>query len=289
MKSAPFAVARPTSVEEAVRCLAEHGTDARLLAGGQSLVPLLAARAVRAGVLVDLDRVPGLEHITLHEDGSVGIGAMVRQRVAEQSTLVAEHVPALAMALPFIAHATVRNQGTIGGSLAHADPGAEIPNIAILSGAEAMVAGPGGVRRIPAGELFVGPMTTTMAADEVLLEVRFPPVPPRSGSAFAEVSRRPGDPAIVAAAALVQLDEAGAITAARVTLSAVGPTPLHAAAAAEVLVGRPPHPDLFAAAASEAALAVDPPTDLHATAAYRRHVTAVLVRRVLAAAVGNAS
>jgi carbon-monoxide dehydrogenase medium subunit len=193
------------------------------------------------------------------------------------------------MALPFIAHATVRNQGTVGGSVGHADPCGEIPNVVVLTGAVAVVAGPRGERTIAAADLFLGPMSTSIGADEVLIEVRFPAVTSRCGSAFVEVSRRTGDPALVAVGASLELDEQGLIATASIALSAVAPTPVRAEAAAAMLVGERPSADVFAAVAAAAAADVDPVTDLHATAAYRRHLTAVLVRRALAEAVSRAT
>lgn len=291
MKAAPFAVVAPTTVAEAVACLVGAAGSVRLLAGGQSLLPLMAARAVRPDVVVDLGRVVGLDGIRV-DGGDLVIGAMARQRVVERHPLVAVHAPLLARAIPHIAHVTVRNQGTVGGSIANADPTAELPVVAVALGASMVVVGPHGERRIPASRFFVGPLRTSMAVDELLTEIRFPvaPAPPeRIGAAFAEVSRRPGDVALASAAVMVHLDDSGRVTHLGSALGSVGPTPMQATTAAAVLVGSLPTTDVIAAAVVAASAGLSPRDDLHASAAYRRHVVGVLLRRALTAACSEAA
>ena len=287
MKAAPFALCAPSSIEEAVACLIEFGDDARLLAGGQSLMPLLAMRQQSPRVLVDLRRVTELTHVTTN-DGDVAIGAMTRQRAVERIASIAEDVPLLALAVPQIAHVTVRNQGTIGGSIAHADPSAELPAVARATEATMVVAGPRGRRAVAAADFFVGAHVTAMASDELLAEVRFPLQQPRSGWAFEEISRRPGDVAIVGVAAMVRLND-GQIAEARLVLCSVAPTPVRAIWAEPILIGSSPSDDLIGACAAAAVAGIDPPSDLNGTSAYRRHIAAVLVRRALTSAVARAA
>ena len=287
MKAAPFALCSPGSVDEAVDCLAEHGAEARLLAGGQSLLPLMAMRRDSPAMLIDLGRLGDLNQIVA-TDAYVSIGAMTRQRAVERSTDVAMRVRLLALAIPQIAHVTVRNQGTIGGSIAHADPTAELPAVAVATRATMHVAGPGGRRTIPAADFFVGVHTTAMARDELLVEIRFPLDAPGSGWAFEEIGRRPGDVAIVGVAAMVRLGGDGRITEARIVLGSVASTPVSATAAEGLLVGETPSAELITISAATVAAGVDPPSDLNGTSAYRRHITGVLVRRALTNAVERA-
>ena len=288
MKAAPFALSRPESIEEAVACLTEHGDDARLLAGGQSLMPLLAMRRQSPRVLVDLRRLTNLTHIVT-SDSHVEIGAMTTQRAVERNPGIAADVRLLALAVPQIAHVTVRNQGTIGGSIAHADPSAELPAVALATGATMIVVGPGGRRSIAASDFFVDAHATATARDELLAGIHFPLDPPGSGWAFEEVSRRPGDVAIVGVAAMVRLDRERRIAEARIVLCSVAPTPVRATEAETVLVGNSPSAELFAECATAATVGIDPPRDLNGTSAYRRHITAVLVRRALTRAVDRAA
>ena len=290
MKAAAYGLVVPTTIEEAVVALAEAGPDARLLAGGQSLMPLMAARMVRPSVVIDLDRVPGLDHITLAPGGHVlAIGAMTRQRVVERSSTVIQHVPLLAFAVRHIAHPTIRNQGTVGGSLAHADPTAEIPVVAIALDAVLVAVGPSGRREIPASDFFVGANRTVLGLGDLLVEVRFPTALLGAVVAFEELSRRPGDPAMASAAVQLRLDPDGRIAVARVALGSVAPTPVRALEAEAVLVGELPGAPLFAVAAAAAIAGLQPPDDLHATGAYRRHLAGVLVRRALASALERVS
>jgi carbon-monoxide dehydrogenase medium subunit len=288
MKPAPFEYHRPDSVDQALALLAEHGYDAKLLAGGQSLVPAMNFRLAAPAVLIDLNRVPGLDGIA-EADGGLRLGAMVRQRAAERSPLVASRAPLLTEALPYVAHAQIRNRGTIGGTLAHADPAAEIPAIMLSLDARFHLRAPGGTRVVSAGDFFTGLFGTALEAEEMLVEVEVPPMAPRAGWAFEEVSRRHGDYALAGIAATVQVDDAGRCQSARIALLSVGDGPVLAAEAAAALVGQEPTDASIRAAAEAAAQRdIDPPGDIHASPAYRRQLVDVLVRRVLPRAFARA-
>ena len=289
MKPAPFAYHRPATPDEALALLAEHGGEAKPLAGGQSLIPAMNFRLARPAVLVDLNRVAELGYVRAGRDG-LQIGAMTRQRAVERSDAVRSAAPLLAEAMPFIAHPQIRNRGTVGGSLAHADPAAELPAVMLALEARFRARGPQGERWIPAGEFFTGILETALGPDELLLEVVVPKSPARTGYAFAELARRRGDYALVGVAARVTLDRRGRCQAARITLFSVGDGPVLAAAAAATLDGQEPSPEAMRAAADAAAQRdIDPPSDIHASAAYRRRLAAVLTRRALARAVERAT
>ncbi len=283
MKLPPFAYRAPVSVDEVLSLLAEHGDEARVLAGGQSLLPLLAFRLARPSVLIDLNRVEGLAAI--EDRGSdLSFGAMVRERAAERSDLVQERLPLLAEALPLIGHAAIRNRGTIGGSLAHCDPAAELPAVALASSAVLIAESAArGERAIPADEAFLGHFTTALEPDELLTSVRLPFVGPATGVSFVEVARRHGDFAMVGVAATVRLDQPGGdrIVDARLALIGMASTPVRPRPAEELLAGAQPTRAAVEEAAELAVRELDPPDDLHASSAYRRRVAAVLVRRAL--------
>jgi len=288
MKPAPFAYHRPATLDEALALLAEHGGEAKPLAGGQSLIPAMNFRLARPAVLVDLNRVAELGYVRAGRDG-LQIGAMTRQRAVERSEAVRSAAPLLAEAMPFIAHPQIRNRGTVGGSLAHADPAAELPAVMLALEARFRARGPQGERWIPAGEFFTGILETALGPDELLLEVVVPKSPARTGYAFAELARRRGDYALVGVAARVTLDRRGRCQAARITLFSVGDGPVLATAAAAMLDGQEPSPEAMRAAADAAAQRdIDPPSDIHASAAYRRRLAAVLTRRALQRAVERA-
>jgi carbon-monoxide dehydrogenase medium subunit len=281
MKPAPFEYHRPDSVEEALSLLAEHGYDAKLLAGGQSLVPAMNFRMAVPAVLIDLNRIPGLDGIA-EVDGGLRIGAMVRQRAAERDPLVAARAALISETLPFVAHAQIRNRGTMGGSIAHADPAAEIPAVMLALDARFRLRGPNGERLVGAGEFFTGLFGTALEPDEMLTEIEVPAAGPRTGWAFDEVSRRHGDYALAGIAATVQVDEGGRCTAARIALLSVGEGPVLAAEAAAAVVGQAPDEAAIRAAAEAASQRdVDPPGDIHASPEYRRQLVKVLVQRVL--------
>ena len=276
----------PATVAEAVGLLAEHQDEASVLAGGQSLIPLLALRLARPAVLIDINGLGELSGVAA-ADGWVAVGAMTREYLAEESAVIAEAVPLLAAALPLIGHEAIRSRGTIGGSLAHADPAAELPAVALALGAEFVVRSQSGERVIPAAEWFEGYLATSRRADEILVEVRFPAAEPDTGAAFQEVARRHGDFAIVGLAASLTF-AGGAISDARLAFSGVADVPVRAAAAEEFLAGMRPSPELFAEAARRATAGIEPPADLHGSSEYRKKVAATLVRRGLQAAADNA-
>lgn len=285
MKPVAFAYQRPASLAQALDLLSEHGDEAKVLAGGQSLVPAMNFRLAQPAVLVDLNRVSELAFLEPGPAGGLRIGAMTRQRAAEQSPLVAAHAPLVHQALPHIAHVQIRNRGTVGGSVAHADPAAELPAVMLALGARMRAESRRGSRWIEAADFFTGLLSTALAADEILAEIELPPVPARAGHAFVELSRRSGDYALAGVAAQVALDERGSISTARIALLGVGEGPVLAASASATLVGQAPSDDLFRAAADACTTNdIDPHGDIHATPAYRRHLAGVLTRRALAAA-----
>jgi carbon-monoxide dehydrogenase medium subunit len=287
MKLPPVEYEAPTTVAEAIDLLAEHGDEASVLAGGQSLIPLLALRLARPEVLIDINRVDELSGVSA-TDGHVTIGAMTREYVAEESGTVADTLPLLAAALPLIGHEAIRSRGTIGGSLAHADPAAELPAVARALDAEFVVRGSSGTRVIPAAQWFDGYLTTSRRPDELLAEVRFPAAGPGTGASFEEVARRHGDFAIVGLAASLVLS-GGVISDARLAFAGVSDVPVRATAAEDLLAGERPSAELFDEAARRATEDLDPPADLHGSSDYRKTVAAAVVRRGLRAAADNAA
>src|SRR5256884_3234294 len=283
MKPAPFDYFAPATLDEALALLAEHGGDAKPLAGGQSLLPAMNFRLARPAVLVDLNRIAELAYV--RADSGVSIGAMTRQRTVERSDVVARAAPLLAEAMPSIAHPQIRNRGTVGGSIAHADPSAELPAVMLALEARFQARSATGERSIPAGEFFKGMLETALEPGELLVEIAIPPLPGRSGTAFVEMARRHGDYALVGVAAVVTLDPRGRCKTARRSMLSVGDGPIRATEAEKVLAGQTPSEELLRAAADAAATRdVDPPSDIHASAAYRRPLVAVLTRRALARA-----
>jgi carbon-monoxide dehydrogenase medium subunit len=284
MKPAPFAYFTPATVDEALALLVEHGGDAKPLAGGQSLIPAMNFRLARPAVLVDLNRIAELAYVRA-ESGGLAIGAMTRQRAVERSEVVARAAPLLAETMPSIAHPQIRNRGTMGGSIAHADPSAELPAVTLALEARFRAKSSTGERSIAAGEFFKGMLETALAPGELLVEIAVPPLPASSGTAFLEMARRHGDYALVGVAAIATLDPHGRCKAARISLLSVGDGPVLATEAAKLLAGQAPSEDLLRAAGDAAATRdVDPPSDIHASAAYRRQLVAVLTRRALARA-----
>jgi len=281
MKPAPFDYFTPATLDEALALLAEHGGEAKPLAGGQSLIPAMNFRLARPAVLVDLNGISELAYVR-PESGGVAVGAMTRQRVVERSEVVARAAPLLAEALPSIAHPQIRNRGTVGGSIAHADPSAELPAVMLALEARFRAQGSTGERSIPAAEFFKGMLETALEPGELLVEIAVPPLPASTGTAFLEVARRHGDYAMVGVAVIVTLDPRGRCKQARISLLSVGDGPVLATEAGKVLAGQTPSADLLRAAGDAAATHdIDPPSDIHATAAYRRRLAAVLTRRAL--------
>lgn len=288
MKSPPFDHVAPATLEEALAALAAGGPDAKVLAGGQSLIPLLAFRLVRPSLLVDLNQVAGLASVRALEDGGLAVGAMTRTHELECSALVAERWPLARAAAPHIGHRQIRNRGTVGGSIVHADPAAELPAVALASGATLHVLGPQGERAIPAASFFLTVFTTAIAPDEVLTEIRIPPPGPGHGSAVVELSRRKGDFALAGAAADVRLED-GICTEASLVMFGLGATPVAVPGAAEVLRGATVGEAQARQAAAEVAGVIDPGSDAHGSASYRRELAPVIARRALLEAVGRAA
>jgi len=284
VKPAPFDYFAPGTLDEALALLAEHGDEAKPLAGGQSLIPAMNFRLARPRVLVDLNRVGALSYIRAEKSG-VEIGAMTRQRAVERSDVVARAAPLLTEAMPAIAHPQIRNRGTVGGSIAHADPSVELPAVALALDARFRARSATGERTIVAADFFKGMLETALEPGELLVEIALPPLQPRTGTAFLEVARRHGDYALVGVAAVVTLDATGRCQAARIALLSVGDGPVLAVEAGKTLVGQKRSDELLRAAADAAAKRdVDPPSDIHASAAYRRRLVDVLTRRALARA-----
>jgi len=288
MKPARFRYHRPESIEEAVALLADLGDDAKLLAGGQSLVPLLSMRLARVDHLIDLNRTAGLSQISM-DDGGTTIGAMTRQATVEHSAEVAEAVPLLALAVPHIGHFQIRNRGTIGGSVAHADPASELPAVALALDAEIHVVAARGRRSIPASDLFVGTWTTSLAADELLQAVRFPAWSGRCGFAVEEFARRKGDFAIAGAVCAVGTNDRSAVDRVAIVLMGMGATPVRARDAEQLLLGTTPDEDVLKEAGQRAADAGQPTDDIHGPAGYRRRVAAHMVTIALRKALRQAT
>jgi CO/xanthine dehydrogenase FAD-binding subunit len=284
VKAAPFEYARAASVAEACALLARHGDDVKLIAGGQSLVPMMAMRLLRPGWLIDINEIAALKYVRLDKEGA-RIGACTRQVTIERDDALAARVPLLRQALAWVGHAQTRNRGTIGGSLAHADPCAELPLVARVLGARMVLRSAAGERTVEASAFFTSAMSTATRADECLEEIRWPAWPePRTGSAFTELSIRHGDFAIVAAAAQVALGDDGRCMRASFGLGGAGATPLDFPHIAKRLVGTRMEESALLDAARAAAAECEPGNDLHASAGYRRHLAGVLAARALRSA-----
>lgn len=283
MKPAPFEYMAPSSLAAALDILAAQGGEAKLLAGGQSLIPVMNFRLAQPSLLVDLNNLGELGFLWKDADsGGLRIGAMTRQRRLERDPLVAELAPLLAEAAPFIAHPQIRNRGTVGGSLAHADPAAELPAVAVALGARLRLRRAAGERWVEARDFFSGLFATVLEPDEMLVEVALPPPVPRTGWAFLEVARRHGDYAQVGIAAGVTLDEAGRCREARLVYLSVGDGPVEAREAARLLAGTDLSDEAIAAAAEKASSdEMDPLGDIHASADFKRHLARVLTGRAL--------
>ena len=289
MKPPPFAYAAPRTTSEVLALLGRHGYDAKIIAGGQSLVPLLNFRLARPAVLIDLGGVGGLDLIA-HDAATdeIVLGALVRQSDAERSPLVARRCPPLVSALRHIGHRTIRNRGTIGGSLAHADPAAELPRMLVALDGRGKLLSDRGERGGPAREFFLSYLTTALGPDELLVEARFPALAAGTGWGFVEFSRRTGDFALAAACATLRLS-GGRVERPVVAIAGGGPVPLRATAAERALAGKSASDEAFGAAAVLAAGACELDSDIHASAEYRRELVATMVRRALHAAAATAS
>jgi aerobic carbon-monoxide dehydrogenase medium subunit len=288
VKMSSFDYHRPDTVEEAVALLATYGGDGKVLAGGQSLLPILALRLTHLGHLIDVGRVHGLQSIETDNDGAVSVGATVTYAEVERSDVMAAAAPAVAAAMPHIGHRAIRSRGTVCGSLAHADPAAELPAVALALGAELTVQGPAGQRTMAAGDFFQGYMSSVLGEDELLVGVRFPAWAPHAGWSVLEVSRRHGDFALVGLVTTLELDEAGLLRRPALSFFGAASTPARVAEAEQLLDGNAPDPALFAEAAQVVSDALKPPDDDHASSEYRAHVAGVLTRRGLAEATERA-
>lgn len=289
MKPARFDYLAAASIDEALDALARFGPDARVLAGGQSLVRLMNSRLAKPALVVDINRIPGLDGLN-QVDSSVRIGALVRQRTSEMSSVIRERLPVLAEAGAEVAHVPIRERGTVVGSLAFADPCAELPTAFLaLEGIVTARSVAAGTREIAADDFFLGPYRTALREDELATEVRIP-LPPagRTGSAFLEVTRRHGELPMCGVAAVVQLDPDDRIGIARISIGAIGDRPLRASEAEQFLLGRPADTEALTEASRVAASSMQPVGTVHGSADYRRHLTAVVTRRCLELAVERA-
>lgn len=283
MKAPPFSYLRPETLREAVQALADE-PDAKTLAGGQSLVPLLVMRLAHPTTLVDINPLSALAELETHH-GAVRIGTLVRQRDLERHPHATD-VPLVAAALPYIGHRELRNRGTIGGSLAHADPAAELPAVAVTLNATLTIHGPAGTREIPAGDFFTGPFQTTLDTGELLTAVRFPTTQPGDGFAFDEIARRHGDFAICGVTAAVHIED-GHLTSATLGLFGVGDVPIRVEAT-DMISQPDPSPRRLEEVGGYVAEQIAPSSDLHGSADYRRRLAATLTRRCLTRALEDA-
>ena len=282
MKAPPFTYHRPSSIEYALELLAEHGDDAKVLAGGQSLVPLMALRMGQPAHVVDIGGIAELAEIGM-VGSDLGIGAMVRHAQAERSPEVEAFAPLVHQALPWVGHRAIRSQGTVVGSIAHADPAAEMPAVALATGATMRARSTSGLREIPADEFFEGYLQTALRPDELLTAVQFPQWPERAVGSVVEVARRHGDYALVGLVTKLEVD-GGSITDAALAFFGAASTPVRVPEAEEMLVGQAVTPGLFDEVGAIASGVLSPPGDIHGTTAYRKHLAGVLTRRGLAQA-----
>jgi carbon-monoxide dehydrogenase medium subunit len=282
MKPPPFEYVVAGSVEAATAALAAADGDAKVLAGGQSLVPMLNFRLLRPAILVDINRVSGLSHI--REDGdTIRVGALTRHHQLETSPVVARHFPVLSAAMGHVAHLAIRNRGTIGGSLSHADPAAELPMMALLLDATLTIVSPAGAREVAAGDFFLGALSADLEPHDLVTEIAFPKLPADTGWGFEEVARRHGDFALAAVATTLTVVN-GRIADARIAVTGVDETAKRARDAEAMLAGEALTPALRDAALESIRASITPNTDLHASADYRRHLAGVLAGRALDAA-----
>ena len=288
MISSAFAYHAPTSVAEAVDLLTEHGEDAKLLAGGHSLIPLMKLRLAEPGVLIDLGKIADMAYIR-EDGGGLAIGAMTTYAALESSDAVRRRAPVLADAARQVADAQVRNMGTIGGSLAHADPAGDLPAVAIALNAELITSSQGGHRSIGVDDFFVDLLTTALEPAEILNEIRIPALAPRSGSAYAKFGNKASHYAIVGVAAVVTLAADGSCAAASIGVTGAGPNAVRAGEVEAALAGSTLDDDAISAAASAAGNGIEFNEDVHASAEYRAHLTAVYAERAIRAAIANAA
>jgi carbon-monoxide dehydrogenase medium subunit len=287
MIPAPFDYHRPASLDEAIGLLTKHGEQAKVLSGGMSLLPTLKLRLGAFAHLVDINRIAGLDGIK-EEGGALRIGAMTRQSALERSELVRKKYPILGDAVPLIADPLVRNRGTVGGNVANGDPANDQPAIMIALGATLVARGPKGERTIAASKFYTDLYATALARDEILVEIRIPVPPPRSGGAYQKLKRKTGDFAVAAAAVQLTLDAKGVVASCGIALTNAGPTPLEAAEAAKYLVGKMPDTKTLAEAAKMAAAKGNPSADHRGSVEYKKDMARVLTERALQAACARA-
>jgi aerobic carbon-monoxide dehydrogenase medium subunit len=287
MKPASFEYFSPTTLDETLELLQEHGDDAKILAGGQSLMPLMNLRLARPQIIVDINRLSGLDGIASTGDGGLNIGALARQRAVEKSPLVRERNPLLASAMPLIGHFQIRNRGTMGGSLAHADPAAELPALAVVLGCEFSLARKGGVRVVPAADFFLGYMATAIEPGELLTEIRFPSWRPGTAWAIDEIARRKGDFALVGVALRAELDDDTNVQDVAIVMFGVGGKPQRIESAEAMLKQRRVDQGVLRALGQAVAKELEPDSDIHASAEYRKEVGGVLARRVMESALAR--
>ena len=280
MKPAKFDYFAPGTLDEALELLAQHGPDAKALAGGQSLMPMMNLRLARPAVVIDINRIEGLSGITATGE-AITVGAMTRQRDLERSDVIRNAFPMMTAAISHIGHFQIRNRGTIGGSLAHADPAAELPALCAALDAEFVAADSNGAQTIAASEFAIAPLVTSLAPEQLLTEIRLPTLGEGWRWGFREVSRREGDFALVGAIAMLRNDGDGVCQEARITMFAVGDAPARIPAAEAALVGRVVDDAARREAAALVSEAVTPGSDIHASAEYRKEVSAVMARRAL--------
>ncbi len=287
MRPAPFSYHAADSLEHVYALLERHGEDARLLAGGQSLVPMMNLRIAQPGHVIDINPIEELGFIR-EDTGRIEVGALTRHCELEKSAVLGRTCPILPFAAGAIGHYAIRCRGTIGGSLAHADPAAELPLVAVLLDAGIIAASSSGTRAVPAGEFFVSTFATALDPGEVVERIVFPVLAHGEGWGFRSIGRRIGDFAIVSAATTVLLDQTGRVERLRIALGGVGATPVALPDVAERVLGHEPEPDLIAVVASAAAEHVQPDADMHASREYRRELVEVLLRKALEDAVSGA-
>ena len=288
MKPAPFKYIAAASLDQALQQKAEYGDEARFLAGGQSLVPTLNFRLAQPGVLIDINPIETLSSIARANGNAIRIGALTRYRMLERDALVAGAIPLMAEALPHIAHPQIRNRGTLGGNIAHADPASEMPAIVVAMGGRMRAQSAKAERWVDAHDFFLAPLTTTLHDDEMLVEIELPLAPPGSGSCFMEVARRRGDFAMAGIALTLTIDDSGTCSALRMALCGAGETPVDATEAAAGLIGHTVDEAAIGEVAASVQKSIDPPGNMQASKEFQRHLVGVLVQRALLTALERA-
>jgi carbon-monoxide dehydrogenase medium subunit len=286
MKAPPFVYHRPETLDEALALLAEHGDEAKVLAGGQSLIPLMALRMGRPGHVVDIGGIDGLAEISVGSDvdgGGVTLGPLVRHEQAKRSADLAKHAPLITETMPWVAHRAIRTQGTVLGSIAHADPAAEMPAVVLATGATMTATSVRGIREIAADQFFQGYLDTALDADEILTGVTFPAWPTNAAGSVTEVARRHGDYALVGVALRIEVD-GDIVTDAALCFFGAASTAIRVPVAEETLIDSPLTAETFDAVAQIVSSELEPPKDIHGTTAYRKHLAGVITRRGLASA-----